>query len=391
MATQSYRLRTSTSTARVPALGYRWRDFDPYMLMTTLVLMAFGVVAIWSAKGMAPLTPVVANDGVMQAAFGGIGLVLMVLLAKFDYRFLATFAWFGYALSLVLLLAVHVPQIGSTDGGAQRWIWIGPVSFQPSEFGKIATLVALSTFVASRGAAIAELGNFLVSILIVAVPMTMVFLEPDLGSSLVYGAIWLAVMLISRTRRAYFVAMAFLAPPAFVVAWKFIFQDYQKERLLISYNPSSDPTDRGYNIIQSRISIGAGGWFGDGIAGGTQSQLNLLSVRESDFIFSHVSGMFGFVGMLALFASFIILLWRCLRVVEAARDSFGQCLAVGISGMLFFQAFVNIGMNVGLMPVTGITLPFISEGSTSLWTFLMAEGILQSVLMHRRKLAFQPH
>src|SRR3712207_4729806 len=147
---------------------------------------------------------------------------------------------------------------------------------------------------------------------------------------------------------------------------------------------------RSFNLIQARISIGSGGWLGYGIEGGTLSQLGLLKVRESDFIFAHASGMFGYVGMLALFASFAILLWRCLMVVEIARDGLGQCIAVAVSGILFFQAFVNIGMNVGLMPVTGITLPFVSSGRSSLWVFLIAEGILQSILMHHRKLAFQP-
>ncbi|MDQ3045797.1 MAG: FtsW/RodA/SpoVE family cell cycle protein, partial [Chloroflexota bacterium] len=187
----------------------------------------------------------------------------------------------------------------------------------------------------------------------------------------------------------YFAVMALLAIPGLWVAWRFLFRDYQKERLLVSYDPGLDPFGAGFNIIQARISIGSGGWFGFGLHGGSQSQADLLRVRESDFIFAHASGMVGYLGMLALFVSFIILLWRCVGVVDAARDSFGQLLAIGISGILFFQAVVNIGMNVGLMPVTGITLPFISDGVSSLWSFLFAEGILQSILMHKRKLAFQ--
>ncbi len=138
-------------------------------------------------------------------------------------------------------------------------------------------------------------------------------------------------------------------------------------------------------------TIGSGGLFGAGLQGGTQSRLELLKVRESDFIFAHASGMFGFIGMVALFALFIVLLWRCMRVAQTARDTFGQAIAIGFSATLFYQSFVNMGMNMGLMPVTGITLPFISQGSSSLWTFLIGIGILQSILIHHRKLAFQSY
>jgi rod shape determining protein RodA len=366
--------------------GYRWKDFDFYMLITTIVLMCFGVVAIWSATGEA-LTA--SSLGVRQAMYGALGLIVMIFFANFDYRFLSSFAWIIYGLSLGSLAFVLAK--GTVIGGSQRWIDVGPFfSFQPSEFGKIATIIALGAFIASRGTEMQEFGNFVVSIVIVAIPAGLVFLEPDLGSAIVYGVIWVSLLIVARTRLIYFVLVLLLSIPGAFVAWHFVLADYQKERLLISYNPESDPTDAGFNIIQARISIGSGGIFGHGLYGGTQSQLDLLRVRETDFIFAHVSGMFGFVGMLALFASLVILLWRCLRVAENARDSFGQCVALGVSGILFFQAFVNIGMNLGILPVTGITLPFVSYGVSSVWTFLAAEGILQSILLRQRKLAFQP-
>ncbi len=381
-------LGTRRSAGPSLAIGGRWRDFDPYLLITTLVLMGFGVVAIWSSVGGGSLTP--GNLGVKQAAFGLVGLVGMAIVANIDYRFYASFAWAIYAVGVGLLVLILF--FGTIIAGSQRWFVVGPLSIQPSEFGKLAVIIALAAFVSSRGEAMRDLGNFVVSLLIVAVPMVLVFRQPDLGTTIVYGAIWASIMLFSRTRKRYFVAVALLALPAFLAAWELdILHDYQKERLLISYDPYADPTGEGFNIIQAWISIGSGGWFGDGLQGGSQSQLGLLGVRESDFIFAHASGMFGFLGMLALFASYLILLWRCLRVVETARDGFGQCLAVGITGVLFVQAFVNIGMNVGLLPVTGITLPFVSSGSSALWTFLFAEGILQSILMRHRKLAFQPY
>lgn len=366
-------------------VGHRWRDFDFYMVITTAILMGFGAVAIWSADGGG--APRFSNLGVRQAAFGIVGLGVMIVVANIDYRIFASFAWVFYLATIGLL--VLILQLGVIIGGSQRWFDFKVFTLQPSEIGKLATVLALSAFIASRGTAMQDFGNFILSGLIVAVPMLLVYREPDLGSTLVYGVIWFSTMIVARTRRRYWVLLATLAIPFAYVVWTHFLHGYMKERLFVSYNPYSDPRGDGYNIIQARISIGSGGWVGHGLAGGTQSQLELLRVRTTDFIFAHASGMFGYLGMLALFVSLAILLWRCLRVAEAAKDSFGQCLAVGITGILFFQSFVNIGMNVGLMPVTGIPLPFVSYGSSSLWTFLIGEGILQSILMRHRKLAFQ--
>ena len=363
----------------------RLRDFDIYMFFTTLVLMGFGVVAIWSAEGQLPIASF--NMGVKQALYGALGVVLMFIVANIDYRFFNTLAWpiyFG-AIGLLMLLLVT----GTVIGGSQRWFTLGLLSIQPSEFGKVATIVALAAFISSRGAAMKEFGNFVVSGLIVLAPMALVFRQPDLGTTLVYGVIWLSMILMAKTRVRYLVLMVVLSLPAFVFAWFFVFHDYQKDRLLVSYNPLLDELGEGFNIIQARISVGSGGWLGAGLSGGTQSQADLLRVRETDFIFAHAAGMFGFLGMLALLLSYALLLWRCLSVVETSRDGFGQLVAIGVTGALFFQAFVNIGMNIGLMPVTGITLPFVSAGSSSLWTFLIAQGLLQSIRMRHRKLAFQ--
>lgn len=361
-----------------------WRDFDFYMLATIFVLMSFGLVAIFSAYG---LDTTGEGNALQQGVFAVVGLGLMLLLASIDYRFLASLAIPIYVMGLVGLASVHV--IGTVIGGAQSWLQFGPVTVQPSEFAKLTTLVALATFVSSRGSAMSQPLNMIVATLIVALPAGMVLSEPDLGSTIIYMVMWFSVMIAARTRPIYFV-LGLLATPAVVwFAWNFLMADYQRDRLLISYDPYSDPTNLGFNIIQARIAVGDGGLWGRGLAGGTQSQYELLSVRESDFIFAHVSSMFGFVGMIALMSAFIILLWRVLRVVDVARDQLGQCLAMGIFGMLFFQTFLNIGYNIGVMPVTGVTLPFISEGSSSLWTYLIGIGILQSVLLGHRKFAFQ--
>lgn len=368
-------------------IDYRWRYFDPIMLGVTCILMMFGTVAVWSAMGGGSLTP--ANNGVQQAIFGFIGLGVMLVIANMDYRFFGSAAWLIYAGGLLALVAVLF--IGIDIYGARRWFDLGITTVQPAEFGKVATLITLAWFISSRGEAMKEIGNFILSLVIVGVPALLVFREPDLGTASVYFVIWLAMMFVTRTRLRYLLGVGIGGAAMLYTFWHFdiFFHDYQKRRLLIAFNPESDAQGEGYNIIQAKISIGSGGLFGFGLHGGTQSRLDLLKVRESDFIFAHVSGMFGFVGMLALFTCYIVLIWRCLRVAEIAKDSFGQCMAVGVGGMLFYQAFVNIGMNMAILPVTGITLPFVSQGASSVWTFLIAQGLLQSILMRHKKLAFQ--
>jgi rod shape determining protein RodA len=369
-------------------LGRYWSEFDWIILITTIALMGFGSLTVYSATGGGPI--VFANAGVKQAAFGAIGLVLMLIVASIDYRVLAAFAWPIYGIAVIALGLVLVPGIGTEIAGSRRWFDFKVLTVQPSEFGKLAALVALSAFVASRGDRMRDLGNFAASILIAAIPAAFVFEQPDLGSSMVYLVIWLSVVVFAQTRMLYLGALLAMSPFIVLFAWHFLLDDYQHRRWLAFLDPESNRLGEAFNLIQARISIGSGGMTGFGIQGGTQSQLGLLKVRESDFVFAHASGMFGFIGMTAMLACFVILLWRCLQVVEISRDRLGQCLAIGITGAIFFQAVVNIGMNLGLMPVTGITLPFVSSGVSSLWSFLIAIGILQSIRMHHRKLGFQP-
>jgi len=367
-------------------LNSRWRYFDLYMLITTGVLMVFGCAAVWSAMGGGPLT--FRNGGVQQAIFGCLGVVGMLVLANFDYRFLGSLAWVLYIGGLIILVGVLLK--GREIYGAKRWFDLGFTTVQPSEFGKIATLIALAWFISSRGAEMQSFGNFIVSMMIPAVPAILVFREPDLGSAMCYLAMWVAMLLVTKTRLIYLLGMVLLIVPAALFAYEFLFKQYQRDRISIALHPESDSSGKGYNIIQAKISIGSGGFSGFGLRGGTQSRLDLLKVRESDFIFAHASGMFGFLGMTAVFVCYVVLLWRCIRVAEIAKDQFGQCLAIGVAGLLFFQVFINVGMNLAILPVTGITLPFISQGSSSVVTFLAALGILQSILMRHRKLAFQP-
>jgi rod shape determining protein RodA len=359
--------------------------FDPFMLVLIGVLSLFGLVTIWSATGAGTLTP--GSSVVRQGIYALVGLVAMFALSQVNYRFLKSLAPIIYLGSLISLLSLLA--IGTNVAGSTRWIFIGPISVQPSEIAKLGVIIALAAFIDERGDEMDRFVNFLLSIAIVGVPMLLVFTQPDLGTTGVFAAIWLAMMAMSSTRLIYVLGVVLLSIPGAVFAWEFLMQPYQKDRLLISFDPYRDYLGQGYNIIQAQITIGSAGWFGHGLTGGSQSEFELLRVKETDFIFAHAMSMFGFIGGLALFFTFMMLLWRMLRVVNISRDTFGQQLAVGITTMVFFQTFVNIGMNLGIMPVTGIPLPFISLGGTSLLVILASFGILQSILMNHRKLGFQ--
>jgi rod shape determining protein RodA len=360
---------------------------DWLMLIAVTILLLFGVVSIWSATG--DQTFVFSNLGVRQAIYSIIGFGLMFGISRIDYRIIQYLAWPFYWVANVMLVAVLF--IGVVIGGSQRWISVGGlITIQPSEIGKLATMIALGVFIASRGSQMQKFSNFIVSMAIVALPAGLVFIEPDLGTALCYGAIWLSMMAVSNTRPRYFVLLALASIPGIVFAWFFVLHGYMIDRFRISYDPYSDPLGAGYNIIQARISIATGGLTGQGLLGGSSSQLDLLKVRTTDFVFSHAAGMFGFLGMVGLLAVFVILIWRCLENAQDARDTFGRTFAMGLAGVIFFQAFINIGMNIGIMPVTGITLPFISSGNTSVWMFLAAIGVLQSIRRNQRALGFMP-
>jgi len=359
-------------------------QFDPFMVVLIVVLNIFGLVTIWSASG--------AEDGIIgqevtrQAFYFVAGLIAMFSLASINYKYLKSFAAIAYVGSVGLLFTVLA--IGETISGSTRWFFLGPISFQPSELAKIATIIALAAFISERRHEMDRLSNFLISIGIVAVPMGLVFMQPDLGTTGVFAAIWLGMIVMSSTRLLYLVGLALLAIPGVAFAWLRLLHDYQKDRLMVSFDPDRDYLGQGYNIIQARITIGSAGWFGHSLHGGSQSEFNLLKVSETDFIFAHAMSMFGFVGGIALFLAFMLLFWRMLRAVTIAHDTFGQQLAIGITSMFFFQTFVNIGMNLGIMPVTGIPLPFISLGGTALFFVLVSFGIIQSIIINHRKLGF---
>jgi rod shape determining protein RodA len=314
------------------------------------------------------------------ALWASIGLAVMVAVAMFDYAWLGTFAPLLFLLTLGLLGVVLL--IGVSSLGAQRSVNFAGMSFQFSEVAKVLMIVVLAKFFADRIDKIGSPITIGLALAILAPAFALVYRQPDLGTSLVFIAIFFGMAFMAGARLWQLVGMVAIAGAASPVIWGLL-KPYQQARLTAFIDPYADPQGAGWNIIQSLIAVGSGGPTGKGLTAGTQSPLGYLPIAESDFVFAGLAEDLGFVGAVILFALFILLLLAALRIAFRARDSFGMLLACGVVAMLVFQILVNVGMAISLMPVTGIPLPFISHGGSSLVSICFALGVLQSVSMRR--------
>ena len=355
------------------------RQYDFVILIVALGLVGYGAVLLYSAslatypEGIGGLDHPVAR----HAFFGGLGLVLAMSLVWLDYRFFGQAASSLYLLSILLLVLVLF--VGVSEYGASRWISIAGTPVQPSEIAKVFTIVALAKFLADRRAELHRVRTFLVSLGIAAVPMLLVMLEPDLGTAVIFGAVWLGMVVAAGARPRHLLALSTLllvAIPFFAIA---VMGDYQRERLSLFFNPNQDPLGGGFNILQAEIGIGSGGLLGNGLTEGSQTQLDFLQTTTTDYIFSVLGEELGFVGAMVLFALFIVLLFQGIRTASMSTDIFGRLMATGIVIMILAQVFINVAVNVRLLPVTGIPLPFISQGGSSLLSLFLAVGLLQVV------------
>ena len=364
-----------------------WLHFDYVLLVTALLLTAYGVAMVYSATlADSPKdSPFFSTFPGHQAVFAVLGLALLIVFTAIDTKVIQAAGYPIYVVNLLLLVAVAA--IGAQSHGAQRWIDVGFFRFQPSELAKLLIILTLAKFFADNRERLHLFRYVLLSLAIVGLPVALVYVQPDFGTSMVLIAIWLGMAVMAGVRLVHLGLLGMGVALAGPLLWQFM-KDYQRTRLLIFMNPESDPSGEGYNMIQSRISVGSGGWLGQGFAQGTQSQLDFLKVQHTDFIFAVLGEELGFVGAMALFLLFIILLFRIVRSASVQKEVFGRTFAAGVASMLLFQIFINVGMTVGLMPVTGIPLPFISYGSSNLLTTLIAFGVLQSLLTGSKKTAW---
>lgn len=323
----------------------------------------------------------VARQGIFTLFNIGVAIFLM----NFDYKMLQGYGNKLYIFNLIMLLAVMF--LGHSALGAQRWVSIGPISIQPSEFSKIIMIISLATVMEHRIGKLNSLHDLLPVAAYVGVPFLLVLKQPDLGTSLVFMAIFLGMLFVCginlRLLGGLFAAGVAMMP----LLWHFL-KDYQKMRIMVFMDPNVDPLGSGYHIIQSKIAIGSGMLFGKGLFQGTQSQLNFLPENHTDFIFAVVGEELGFLGVVVLLLLYLVVLWRGIKIAQDASDIFGRLLAVGITSMLAFHVLVNVGMTLGIMPVTGIPLPLMSYGVSSLTTNIMSIAILLNIQLRKQKLLF---
>jgi rod shape determining protein RodA len=370
--------------------GPRLLRLDPLLLLATLGLVAASIYTVRRATlGDIPGDPNYYMD--RQLIYIGVGLVLMLALSRFDYSRLREWKLGVYGAMIAGILLVYA--LGFSARGSRRAIEVGFFNFQASELGKLLLVVALAGFAVDRARRLGERETTSRIVLLALIPAMLVVAQPDLGSGLVYLAIVLAVLFVAGTKWTHFAALAGLGTVAIVVVALAaptvgveVVKPYQVDRLTAFLNPSTDPADEGYQINQSLTAIGSGGKTGRGDES-TQTKLNFLPEHHTDFIFSVVGEEFGFVGAALVLSLFALLIWRALRILTMSKNFYGALVAGGITAMLMFQVFVNVGMTIGIMPITGIPLPLMSYGGSSVLTTLMAIGLLQSIYAQARETA----
>lgn len=365
-------------------------NFDLWLYVIPILLSLVGIAVIYSLVYAKDTDNLVLK----QAVSMGIGIAAMIALTIYDYRHLKNIVWPLYIVSVVLLLIVD--YFGHTAGGATRWLSLGPIQIQPSEILKVTSIIFWASYFSDK---IGEIRwkDILFLLFFFSVPLYLVLKQPDLGTALVIiFMIILTLFWLKFSRKQYIVLISALISIVIVFSMSVknvsvfgkLLKSYQRDRIEVFLNPEKDVLGRGYNVKQAIIAVGSGGLTGHGLGQGSQSQLQFLPKAQTDFIFSGFAEAFGFVGSLALVAIYFFLLTRIIRIGNIAKDNFGLIIAIGCLGMFFFQVFVNIGMNIGLMPVTGIPLPFMSSGGSSLVVSFATLGILQSVAIRHKKIIF---
>jgi len=368
--------------------GSLLRNLDWVLLATAVALVGYG---LWAIDGITKFDVAgdpdfYVNRQAGYALLGSIGLIGAVLIDPQLYRRHSRIL-FGLLIAMLLL----VPVIGVEVRNTRRWIELGSFQFQPSEFGKLFVVLFLAAFLADRGKRVAEGRTVLAATGLAFVPMVLVFLQPDLGTAVVYAAALWATLFVAGTRWVHLTALLGVAALASVVvlwaapaAGVHLLADYQRDRLTGFLNPSENPQGSTYNITQSTTAVGAGGLDGRGVSGATQTNLNYLPEHHTDFVFASLAEQRGFFGVAILLLLYLLLIWRAIKIITYATDAYTATVAGGIAFVFLVQIFINVGMTIGMAPITGIPLPFVSSGGSSMVVNLAAVGVLQAICVRRR-------
>lgn len=355
----------------------RWHKLDWGIIISSFFLVLISLAILYSLE----LNQEAPNFSLLQrqTIAAGIGMACLWFLLFLDFRHIKDFAYILYGLGIIILLAVL--PLGITARGTTGWFSIGGFHFQPVEIFKVILIIALAKFYSARSN-INQFKTVLLSLLLILGPAVLIYLQPDLGSLMVLAVIWFGYLLVMKLKLSYILIFCSIVLLMFALSWQFFLAPYQKSRILTFIQPESDAAGAGYNVKQSKIAIGSGRLWGRGLGLGTQSSLNFLPEQETDFIFAVICESLGFLGGGLLISLYSFLLWRIIRLTAFVKDEFGAFLAFGVFFWFAFQGFANIAMNLGLAPVIGVPLPFVSYGGSSLLACLIAIGILESVCIY---------
>lgn len=361
----------------------QFRRFDAILLAATALLILLGLIVLYSSGLKAGST---ANqlDTSRQIIYVGVGLLIFWVVSRIDYNVLRNYSNLLYITMVGFLLLVEI--FGATRLGATRWISLGFFQFQPSEFAKLALIIVLAKFFSDNYEKSNDIRYVLMSLLYLLPPLVLVLAQPDLGTALVIVMVWLAMALTTKLKMRYFVIMLVVLLISLPVIYPRL-APYQRQRIATFINPTANPDTTGYNVNQAIIAVGSGGLFGQGLSSGSQSQGNFLPSQHTDFIFAVLSEKLGFLGGLLCIFLYCVIVVRAIWIAKNSADRFGTLLAIGIATMFAFHVVVNISMNIGLLPVTGIPLPFISAGGTSMMISLISIAILESIYGRRRSIS----
>ena len=363
------------------------KNFDFGLLINVILLCVIGIVTISSAtqafKGGTN------RFFIVQIIWTVLGIGLLILTSVIDYNVYKMYYKLIYVVNIMMLCVVVV--LGKVTNGANSWIGIGTLGIQPSEIMKISLIIVIAKKIEDFEGGINSVKNLGILFLYSIVPLGLILMQPDLGTAMVFVAIIIGMLFMGGLNIRIFVAGILITVITLTCVWYSpiqILKPYQKDRILIFLNPENDQLKSGYHIIQSKIAIGSGQLFGMGLGKGLQNEGKFLPESHTDFIFSVFGEEFGFVGAIVLVVLYASLIFKCLNTTRVAKDTFGSLVIIGVISMLVFQMFQNIGMTIGLMPITGITLPFVSYGGSSMLTSMISIGLILNIGMRRHKINF---
>ena len=361
-----------------------WRSYDFQLTIYAALLTMVGLTMAYTNSvegGRLVLGP--DSTFARGLLWAGVAAVVFVVATIFDYRWLRTLRWPVYLVNLGLLALTLA--VGTGVGGASRWVAVGPLVFQFSELAKVLVVGVLAAYLAGRRDRMESLWVIIGAVLLTVPPLVLVMLQPDLGTSLVFGAILAGMLFLVGASLTWLGILGGAGLASLPIVWNHVLLDYQRERILSFLNPSADPLGSGYQLVQSQIAVGSGGLLGKGLTNGTQNQLDFLPVQTTDFVFAILAEELGFLGGVVVLALYGALIWRLLVAAWRCRDPFGTAFAGGVASIVLFQLLVNVGMVLGIMPITGIPLPFITHGGASLTSLALALGIVQSINLRQAR------